>query len=290
MKITNYLSPFNIYRKRARIKSRLQQKKRALAGSATAQWFKSKGMFLSANDKAILDLKDIHKNRRCFIIASGPSLKVEDLNKLKGEITFACNKIYLAFPSTDWRPTYYSVYDALVAENNKHTIEALTLKNIFGEGVRPYLEDTDTIWVREIEHPIVDGAQALGFSTNLLRGAFGGWTVIYMQLQMALYMGIREIYLIGLDFSFEVPQGTGELSPSGEVVVSQGEINHFHPDYRIPGETWTMPQLLKQHQAFTTANNFVRNLGGQIFNASRATKLDVFKRVCFDDIFPPKAS
>lgn len=88
---------------------------------------RSSGAPLIKNDINIKALKNKHKGQRCFIVGSGPSLKVDDLNKLKDEVTFACNKIYLAFNDTSWRPTYYSVYDVLVAENNKSEIDALNL-------------------------------------------------------------------------------------------------------------------------------------------------------------------
>ena len=48
-----------------------------------------------------------HKGQRCFIVATGPSQSIEDINKLKGEITFSVNSIYTCFSDTDWRPTYY---------------------------------------------------------------------------------------------------------------------------------------------------------------------------------------
>ena len=55
--------------------------------------------------------KNIHKGQRCFIIGTGPSLSVEDLEKLKGEITFGSNRIFEIYSQTDWRPTYYMNQD-----------------------------------------------------------------------------------------------------------------------------------------------------------------------------------
>ncbi len=43
-------------------------------------------------------LYNIHSGKRCFIIGNGPSLKSEDLDKLRDEISFASNGIYLIFP------------------------------------------------------------------------------------------------------------------------------------------------------------------------------------------------
>ena len=48
--------------------------------------------------KAILELKDIHKGERAFIIGNGPSLKeepTEALEALNDELTFTCNRLPL---------------------------------------------------------------------------------------------------------------------------------------------------------------------------------------------------
>lgn len=252
--------------------------------SAAVSFLRSLEVPLTKNDIKIKALKNKHKGQRCFIVGSGPSLKVDDLYKLKDEVTFACNKIYLAFGDTSWRPTYYSVYDVLVAENNRSEIDALNLVKIFGQSVKPYFDKNSAIWIRELGQPQVNGEYHCRFSTNCLKGANGGWTVIYLQMQLAFYMGIREIYLVGVDFSFDIPKTIGETCASGEVLKHQGEINHFHPEYRKPNETWTMPLLELQHRAFTEAKIEIEKRGGKIFNASRKTALDVFPVVNFDDV------
>ncbi|MGF7404798.1 hypothetical protein [Campylobacter concisus] len=42
-----------------------------------------------------INLKDKHKGKRCFILGSGPSIKSEDLKPLKNEIVFALNNFYV---------------------------------------------------------------------------------------------------------------------------------------------------------------------------------------------------
>ena len=117
-----------------------------------------------------------------------------------------------------------------------------------------------------------------------LKGVYGGWTVLYPQIQLAFFMGMREIYLIGVDFTFDVPTSTGKTCQHGEILTHKGEINHFHPEYRKPGETWTMPQLELQRKAFSAAKMAVEAQGGCIYNASRETALDVFPTVDLDSI------
>lgn len=284
MKLKNILNPVYVYKKIDSMKPALKIRYNDYVISFH-QWLREHGMPATADDHRIAVLKNIHRGHRCFVIGNGPSLEIEDLDKLTDEITFGCNKIYLAFNQTVWRPTYYSVLDVLVAENNKSVINNLKLHKIFREDVRPFFNDAnDIIWLRALETPIVDGNYAGRFSTNALEGVYGGWTVIFPQIQIAFYMGIREIFLIGVDFNFQVPQSTGKSCQSGDILVHQGEENHFHPEYRKPGETWTTPLLDLQHKAFLAAKKTFEEHGGKIYNASRKTSLDVFPLVNFDDV------
>ena len=59
-------------------------------------------------------LRNQYSGQRGFIIGNGPSLRVEDLDSLQGEITIASNKIYMIFPKTPWRPTFYTIADTIL--------------------------------------------------------------------------------------------------------------------------------------------------------------------------------
>lgn len=264
-------------RQAARISSRLNH--------AVRGWLCAHGIPLAANDRRIRDLRDRHCGRRAVIIGAGPSLRVSDLDRLQSEITFASNKIYLAFDDTPWRPTYYSVTDVLVAENNRKSIANLALAKVFGDSTKAAARGArDVIWIHELGN--AEARPGRSFSTDLCRGVWGGCSVIYIQLQIAFFMGIREVYLIGVDFDFSIPKSTGENCVHGEILESEGEVNHFHPDYRKPGERWTMPLLDDQRRAFTYAKNAFESAGGTVVNCSRRTKLDVYERQDFDRVFP----
>lgn len=282
--LSKKLNPFYLYERRNRLKPAVKARYRRFRNLLMLP-FISWGVFLSANERKVASLKDIHKGRRCFIIGNGPSLTIEDLDLLKNEITFACNKIYLAFTKTEWRPTYYSVLDVLVAENNANSINELQLCKIYHEDVRPYFPAADDIiWLNALTEPKVEGEFVGMFSDNALKGVYGGWTVLYPQIQIAFFMGIREMYLLGVDFNFEVPTSSGKTCQHGEIVIHKGEKNHFHPEYRKPGETWTLPQLDLQRKAFSAAKMAIEAQGGCIYNASRKTALDVFPTADFNSI------
>lgn len=242
--------------------------------------------FFSPSRYRLAKLKNIHLNRRAFIVGTGPSLCVRDLDKLKNEVTFGCNKIYLAFSETDWRPTYYSVIDRIVAENNKNEIEQLSLTKIFSSVAKPFFKKSkDVTWLNDLKSPTIQGERIFRFSPDVAKGTYGGYTVIYTQLQLAYYMGITEVYLIGVDFDFTESKRTGEKTSAGEEILkSSGEINHFHRDYRPNGELWTIPNLGYQYKAFQIAKSAFEKDNRQIYNASRRTKLDVYPTVNFDSL------
>ena len=239
-------------------------------------------IYLTKNEKKFANLRNKHAGRRCFIIGNGPSLRIEDLDKLNGEISFAANKIYLAFDKTNWRPAYYAVTDDLVAKQNYLDIGNLSgftkffpchAKTLWGA---PF---NDAIYFRYIyyqnRYP-----KPPRFGLNPLRKIYAGRTVLYAFIQIALFMGIREIYLLGVDFSFIEPS-----KKNGRILISEGESNHFHPNYRKPGEKWVEPEVKQQKKAFEEAGKAVEKMGGRILNATRGGKLEVFPRVDFNELF-----
>ena len=72
----------------------------------------------------IKSLKDIHKGKRCFVIATGPSLRIEDIKKIENEYTIGINSIFKLYGETSWRPTYYAMtdYNLTNAILKEHTI------------------------------------------------------------------------------------------------------------------------------------------------------------------------
>lgn len=293
MKPTDLLNPRYVWERRARIGSKLFDLGRQSA--------RRLGIPTSESDRKIKAVRGIHTGSRAFILGNGPSLRIADLDRLQGELTFASNKIYLAFDQTAWRPTYYFVFDRLVAKNNAEVIQRLPLTKFFSDDVRHLLGGArDAVWLHELWRNEVVQHRADGrptecagyFSEDALYGVDAGWTVIYSQLQIAFHMGITEVYLLGVDFSFDVPAKTVSTNERGygTALESKGEVNHFHPDYRKPGEIWAVPRLDCQKLTFELARQHYEQAGRKIFNASRQTKLEVFPRADFDRVLPVSAA
>src|SRR6185369_348927 len=70
---------------------------------------------LIAEEKALLErnrlLRDKHKGKRCFVIATGPSLQTQNIEPLGDEITFVMSGFWHHEVIAKWQPTYYCLSD-----------------------------------------------------------------------------------------------------------------------------------------------------------------------------------
>ena len=251
----------------------------------------NQGVAITPNDRRLAAVEGRHHGEKAVVIGMGPSLKTSDLERFDGYTTFACNKIYLAFEDTDWKPDYYGICDELVAKNNKDAIMAADFDGVemfHAKVVKPFFQaEIDCAYYGYADDlQTWDGKSPCSLSSRLCGSVKGGgYSILLDQVQLAYAMGFAEVYVVGADFSFLLSKASRESSRSGQVLESEGEINHFHKDYRKPGETWTVPRMEEQRHAFDYCGRAFEADGRKLINASRVSKLDVLERVPFDDLF-----
>jgi hypothetical protein len=241
------------------------------------------GLHLSANETKLRSLKDKHRGQRCFVIGNGPSLLISDLQKLHelGEVCFGFNKIYLAFSETDFRPTYYMIEDPLVSKNAKIDFSLFeTSIKFFPKDFNDKFKNVANAWFYNLNWNDFFPNRPM-FTCNPFNLHWGA-TVTYTAIQFAIYAGCNPIYLIGVDFFFKEPPKKD--SSKNNVLIGSGELNHFHPEYRPAGEKWYAPRLDHQKKAFEAALQYCQGHGIEIVNASRKSRLDIFKKQSFDAI------
>ncbi|MEM7766697.1 MAG: 6-hydroxymethylpterin diphosphokinase MptE-like protein [Pseudomonadota bacterium] len=227
--------------------------------------------------------------RRAFIIGNGPSLNETDLSQLAGEVTFCVNSFFLKMPELDWTPTYYVVEDHLVAEDRAGPINALKgLTKLFPAYLAYCLEPgEDTIFFNHRARKRFP--DAFDFSTDASTITYTGCTVTFTCMQLAHYMGFQEIYLIGVDASYDIPKDVEVDESQGSTAVldmASEDPNHFHPDYFGKGMRWHDPQVDKMLEAYAEARRVADSSGRPIYNATVGGALEVFERRSFARVFP----
>lgn len=213
--------------------------------------------------------KDKHKGERCFLVATGPSLLIEDLEKLKDEITFSMNTIFLAFNETAWRPTYYGIQFPDLFTKYKTQIDSLEVDYKFiGDVISKKVnvsEEYYTYPLNLLNHNMIHKKYHTKFSDDAFAVVYDGYTITYSIIQLAAYMGFEEIYLIGVDCNY-----------------SSNTINHFK-DYGIvdPNYSSTSEKMIS---AYRVAKEYADQNNIKIYNATRGGMLEVFERVDLDRV------
>lgn len=233
------------------------------------------------NDYKNLELKrfkDIHKDdRRCFIVATGPSLRIQDLEVLRinKEICFSVNSIYKIFSSVSWRPDYYFAGDPEMLINHGEDIVGLDVPNIFiGDLYHPFFSRYKDCCKINRYHLLWDYDYIDVFSSDVTEGVYMGGSVVSQALQFAIYMGFREVYIIGADCKYYDNDG-------------QDERSHFIADYANKKGA-SKPYVLYtdlMFNAYKAAKSYADENGIKIYNATRGGALEIFPRVKFESLF-----
>lgn len=251
---------------------------------------------LSSSDGAILDknavLSNRHQGERCFILATGPSIKKQDLTLLRDETCIAVSNFFVHPDYATIKPRYHCIAPY-------HP---------------PITEEAWQIWMAELSAGVGDATMFFGLSDlerNTHNGLFvdkdahfldfrGTWestrakgvdltrripgpqSVPVMALLIAIYMGFRSIYLLGCDHDW---------------ILHFGNSTHFYNEHehalnRNSYNEWAGSDFGSECRAYVNLwdqykeiRGIVKLLSIEIYNATEGGVLDVFPRSAYEMIF-----
>jgi hypothetical protein len=227
-------------------------------------------------------LKGIHNNKRCFIIGNGPSLAIHDLDILlkRKEISFAFNRIYHIFDQTSWRPTYYISQDQKMLSGCYRDVERRVTGKKFIPAEMKWYDGINMSGVNYFHIINSNKDNKPLFSDNIAKYVVNSKTVVFTAIQFAVYMGMKEIYLMGVDHHFHT-----SINSQGEIVVDPTAKDYFSDDYNRDRENLYIPNTDLSTLTYVAAKEYADTHGIEIYNATRGGKLEVFPRVDFDSLF-----
>ena len=251
---------------------------------------------INSKDNAILMRNNIfnncHKNRRCFVIGNGPSLKTQDLSYLKNELTFVVSGFYKHPIVEQWQPNYYCFADAVFYDGSEqvrkffldlsdHIYSSIFFmplqgRKIFLENYHLPIERTYfTLFKGEL------GKRLVRFP-DLRKAIPGVQGVSQMPIMMAMYMGCSPIYLLGMDHDWLAQRGMDRHFYK-ETTVHGHPVAHGNLDaYSYESELIAVLNLWKGYNNLKKVAN-QHNI--QIINATNGGFLDVYPRVKYETLF-----
>lgn len=193
----------------------------------------------------IADLNNLHDGKRVFIMASGSSINEYDLTLLKSRIVMGLNRSFLVWPNS----YYHCVFDHRLFEEYETELQQtrflITLEN------RPW-----GIPVKLL------GSE--GFSWDLTEGIYSGYTIAFFALQLAVYLGFKEIFYLGLDLGHH-----------------KGDTHFFGKDYHsLNHEHTEFPKMRRSFERFASK---LAQSGIEVRNCSPISTLKCFEYLNFEE-------
>lgn len=247
------------------------------------------GKIFGFDKNRLRNLKNIHNGERCFIIGNGPSLNKIDLDKLRSEFTFGVNSIFYKTVETGFFPTYFVVEDTHVMKDNVAEINAYkgpALK-FFPSLYKRYISNRDRVLFFNMNRGFYEKKSpnhgVPRFSTDISEKIYCGQSVTMINLQIAFFMGFKEVYLIGMDFSYKIPNNA--IVNGNSILSTDDDPNHFHPDYFGKGKSWHDPQLDRVLLNYRFMKLIYEANDRKIYNATVGGELEEFERVEINSLF-----
>lgn len=239
----------------------------------------------------IKDFKNIHNGKRCIIIGTGPSLNKMNWDILRGEILFGCNTLFRGFEKYGISCEYYGIADGPFLTRHLEVLQIETVL-FMPNTVYNYCFGNPNRFEWRSSHPLEQNNRDRksleripkdikfrddlivlrslgvnkGYSSNMEEGMACGGTVIFdINLQVAHYMGFKEVLLIGCDCDYT-------KSP------------HFDgaPPDRVLQMTAGKPQLT--FEAYKNAKRAYEKDNRRIYNCTPGGKLEIFERRKLEDV------
>jgi hypothetical protein len=234
--------------------------------------------FSKQNKKKLANFKGIHNNQRCFILANGPSLKKVDFDLLKDEITIGMNRIYMMEKINGFLPTYLvSIDEKCQLKQFYEEYNNLKIPCFFTWNQKKLFDKKENQLFIKVKF-------STGFSKDIVKKqTYNGASVTYTCIQLAYYMGFKEVYLIGKDHKYNCD------IKSGNTCVSNGnENNHFIDGYYKKGQVWDAPSYEIEEMAYKIARSVFEEEKRIIKDATDGGNLVIFEKVEFNTLFKNK--
>lgn len=224
--------------------------------------------------KKLKALKDTHKGERCIIIGNGPSLKNTDLSKLKGSYTIGMNRFYMAFPDLGFSTSCLLTVNDLVIEQCARDLRNLSIPTFVSWRGHKWIEPSPNLIYLHTSYTL---PRFNGDTTGRL---WEGATVTFVAMQLAYFLGFKQVVLIGVDHSF-----SSKGKPNTTITSAGDDPNHFHPGYFGKGFRWQLPDLETSEIAYTMAKEAYQRNGREILDATVGGKLTVFPKITYESLF-----
>ena len=246
--------------------------------------------------------KNIHAGKRCFIIGNGPSIREQNLAFLRDEITFTVNQLAKS-PKFEEISTQYHVWAdpnffknlELKSEGDYRLLEIMKTLPEYAECFFPYSSAHDYVEKFElgtfinVNYYEADVSVGNDEEIDFTRYIRGGYSVVQYAIRLAIYMGFKEIYLLGCECTGILNVLYAKMSDYSSVThcydIDEAEKERDREMYKdVPLEAYYRSEI-GIFEEYKLINNYCNQNNIKIFNCTKGGLLDVFLRRNYDEVF-----
>lgn len=221
--------------------------------------------------------RNIHNGERCFILGTGPSLKEVDHKLLANEIIFGVNYLYRGKIIDYLKPQYYCLYDENFYYKNiddtKELVDKLPGTTFFVRTNAIGAFTKNNIGSNNIYYQSCKVFQFSDYiSVDMTRNMTAPFNVVPGCIQTAIYMGFKEIYLLGCDFNS----------------FASTKLEHFYSQDNKPPRETKLGFELKEYAQVAFHHYALNMYAGKnnisIINITPNSLLDAYPRMHIDEV------
>ncbi|MED7820126.1 MULTISPECIES: 6-hydroxymethylpterin diphosphokinase MptE-like protein [unclassified Francisella] len=192
-------------------------------------------------------LKNAELGKDIYILANGPSIKREDLSLLRDKVVIGMNANPLLEEKFGFVSKYYVVSDARFINHPQKRMMATEM--LSPETIRVFRYELKNYDVADLINTTyyVKAIGRNGFSFNLMKGYYFGCTTSMLAIQLAVYLGAKNIYILGMDLKY---------SGSEPRFYQETEVQEY--------DSFTSTQIMNVRNAFL----LLKDKGINLFNCS----------------------
>jgi len=240
--------------------------------------------------------KDRHKGERCFILATGPSINKQDLKLLQGENCIVVSNFFVHPDYNIINPRYYCIapyhhpiteeaWYAWLSEMDKATGSSAMFFGLtdYERNQRNGLFQNRDIFFLNFSAPMEN---ILTRGIDITLPVVSPQSVTIMALQIAIYMGFKQIYLLGCDHDWilHLNQSSHFYQEEQNAAVRKG-----YNEWKTSSVEVELKACLSLWEQYKYLREIANKQRTEIFNATKGGLLDVFDRVDYESLFEKKA-
>lgn len=267
-----------------------------LVGKKLVGWYSA---YLRLQNRKVLrknlELKNKFAGRRAFVIATGPSIKNQDLKKLAGELCISVSNFFVHPDFPIIKPEYHlfaPTHMPLTPEQFSTWMKDAEAH--FPEGQNVLISVTDkhiidkygllkkqNVYYYFVKRKTLEASETIDFSKPLPAIQ----TSVHIGIYLGVYLGVSEIYLLGCDHDWILHLGeTRHFYDEKKSVLSQANYDEWAPDlepeFAAYVNLWKIYKLIR---------NYARSHNIRLVNCTPGSLLDVLPKINLDEIIGNKS-